>query len=187
MSPTTDTKTQLLDAFAEQMAVSGYLGTALVEVGRAADIRRPSIYHHFPNGKEEVFIQVALRFINDEHDRIISAIETPGSLRDKLAALVAVSADDGSRLSLEERIYEALNHVSQETKDLVSNRYVTGLLAPVSDLFSRAIAEGEVRGEPEFLMSAFLNLAKAIDLTDAPDAEFRIVDLFMNGASPAGR
>ncbi|MER1996221.1 MAG: TetR/AcrR family transcriptional regulator [Arthrobacter sp.] len=187
MSPASDTRTQVLDAFAARMAEYGYLGTAMVEVGRAADIRRPSIYHHFPNGKEEVFTQVALRFIDKEHARIKAALETRPALRDKLAALVEVSADSDSRLSLEQRIYEALNHVSLETRELVSSRYVQDLLSPVSDLFSEAIAQGELRGEPGFLANAFLSLAKAIDVTDAPDAVTRIVDLFMNGAGPAVR
>lgn len=59
------------------------------------------------------------------------------------------------------------------------------LLTPVGDLFAEAVAAGEVTGDPEFPMNAFLHLARATDLIDSPDRATRIVDLFLNGARTA--
>ncbi|MGW6034008.1 TetR/AcrR family transcriptional regulator [Gordonia terrae] len=162
---------------------------SLIEVGRTVGIRRPSIYHHFPDGKEQVFIAVAERFIDGAGDRITRAISTPGTLRDKLTALVAAVAASGasgaSTSSLEQRIYEALDHVTDATRTSVSDRYVAGLLTPVSELFASAVAAGDVTGDPEFLMNAFLHLARATDLLERPEDATRIVDLFLDGARPA--
>ncbi|MGW8814338.1 TetR/AcrR family transcriptional regulator [Gordonia terrae] len=183
---TPDTRTQILDAFAGQLTNAGYLGASLIEVGRTVGIRRPSIYHHFPDGKEEVFIAVAERFIDGAGDRITRAISTPGTLRDKLTALVAAVAASGANTSsLEQRIYEALDHVTDATRTSVSDRYVAGLLTPVSELFASAVAAGDVTGDPEFLMNAFLHLARATDLLERPEDATRIVDLFLDGARPA--
>ncbi|MGI5270431.1 TetR/AcrR family transcriptional regulator [Nonomuraea sp. CA-218870] len=182
MSPAPDTRTQIMDAFARQLATSGYLGASLIDVGRAVAIRRPSIYHHFPDGKEEVYAAVAMRFIEEAHERIATAIATEGTLSDKLAALVAASAGHAHPVSFEQRVYEALDHVSDETRAAVSGQYVARLLDPVVGLFADAVAAGEVTGDPGFLMNAFLHLARATDLMETPDRASRIVELFLNGA-----
>ncbi|MEV8515247.1 TetR/AcrR family transcriptional regulator [Dactylosporangium sp. NPDC051484] len=183
MNSAPDTRTQIMDSFAEQLSTSGYLGASLLDVGRTVAIRRPSIYHHFPGGKEELYVAVATRFIEEAHDRIITAIATQGALSDKLTALVVALADRASHtVSFEHRVYEALDHVSDETKAAVSGKYVAGLLNPVVDLFTTAVEAGEVTGDPGFLMNTFLHLARATDLMDTPDGASRIVELFMNGA-----
>ena len=50
----TDTRTQIMRAFADQLAATGYSGISLVGVADDVGIRKPSIYHHFPGGKAEL-------------------------------------------------------------------------------------------------------------------------------------
>ncbi|MFI2105417.1 TetR/AcrR family transcriptional regulator [Isoptericola sp. NPDC019693] len=177
------TRDQILDAFADQLATVGFAGISLVGVARTAGIQKPSMYHHFPGGKEEIYTSVALRFIDDLGSRVQAAVTTDGDLADRLVALAQASAGRTARtISFEERIYDALDHVAQPTRDLVSQRYVDGVLAPVTGLFARAVENGEVSGAPELLMNAFLHMARATDLMRTPDDAQRIVDLFLNGA-----
>lgn len=125
MTNAPDTRTQIMDAFAAQLATAGYLGASLLDIGRTIGIRRPSIYYHFPEGKEEVFVAVAERFIGEAGARITAAIATPGTLRDKLTALVETAVENDVRAaSFEQRIYEALDHLADDTRSTVSDRYV---------------------------------------------------------------
>ncbi|MFF2267377.1 TetR/AcrR family transcriptional regulator [Cellulosimicrobium cellulans] len=184
MTTTAPTRDQILDAFADQLATVGFAGISLVGVAKTVGIQKPSMYHHFPGGKEEIYTGVALRFIDDLGTRVQAAVTTGGDLADRLTTLANASAGRTPRaISFEERIYDALDHVAQPTRDLVTQRYVDDVLAPVTGLFARAVQSGDINGTPEFLMNAFLHMARATDLMRTPDDAPRIVDLFLNGAS----
>ncbi|WP_307970450.1 TetR/AcrR family transcriptional regulator [Salinispora arenicola] len=162
MTPSADTRSQIMAAFGEQLATLGYQGVSLVGVARTVGIQKPSIYHHFPGGKEEIFSAVALRFIEQLGDRMTAAIAIEGSTEEKLRALAVASAEHSpSAISFEQRIYDALNLVSEQTRNDVSQKYVSGLLDPVVALFAKAVETGDIAGDPWFLMNAFLHLARA--------------------------
>ena len=178
-----DTRALILDAFADQLAAAGYPGISLVGVARTAGIQKPSMYHHFPGGKEEMYTEVALRFITDLGARVQDAVAVAGGLRERLVALAVAAADHGaSAVSFEQRVYDTLDHVTEATRTLVMRRYADGVLGPVVGLFRGAVDAGEVHGDPEFLMNAFLHLARATDHARAVDEAPRIVELFLDGA-----
>ncbi|GAA0943983.1 hypothetical protein GCM10009550_16420 [Actinocorallia libanotica] len=173
-----------MDAFSDQLSAVGYPGISLVGVARTAGIQKPSIYHHFPGGKEDLYTAVAIRFIDTSHARITDALATATTFEERLTALVRAAAEHaGTSISFEQRIYDALDLVSPATKERISHLYVEALLTPVVGLFTEAVQEGRVTGDPEFLMNAFLHLARAADLTSDDKAE-QIVELFLNGARP---
>ena len=183
MTPTLDTRAQIMDAFAAQLAEAGYPGISLVGVARTVGIQKPSMYHHFPGGKEEIFTAVALRFIEALGGRVQDAVAVEGALPERLVALAVAAADHGaSAVSFEQRVYDSLDHVTEATRTLVMQRYADGVLAPVVGLFEQAVAAGEVHGEPGFLMNAFLHLARGTDHARAADDAPRIVALFLDGA-----
>ncbi|MGN0042549.1 TetR/AcrR family transcriptional regulator [Rhodococcus sp. (in: high G+C Gram-positive bacteria)] len=188
MTDGTDTRTQIMAAFADQLAGTGYAGISLVGVAGTVGIRKPSIYHHFPGGKQDLYRAVAREFIGNLHLRIRKAVDTEGSLDDRLTALaVACSEDHGSSISFEQRIYDALDQVSDTTRDEISALYVREVLSPVVVLFEGAVAGDELTGDPQFLMNAFLHLARATDLAGGTDNARRITELFLNGARPRAR
>lgn len=184
MTNQTDTRSQIMDAFTDQLAATGYPGISLVEVARTVGIRKPSIYHHFPGGKEDLYAAVAERHIEDTSARMRAALDSDGPLTHRLIALAKATADDNGTVSFEQRIYDTLGQVSETTKNRISDLYVNRLLEPVVDLFAGAVEDGEVNGDPQFLMNAFLHLTRASDLDSRPDNAERIVSLFLDGARP---
>ena len=84
MTDGTDTRTQIMAAFADQLAGTGYAGISLVGVAGTVGIRKPSIYHHFPGGKQDLYRAVAREFIGNLHLRIRKAVDTEGSLDDQI-------------------------------------------------------------------------------------------------------
>ena len=187
-TPTTDptgTRSEIMDAFAAQLASGGYTGISLVGVARSVGIRKPSIYHHFPGGKEELYQAVALRFTARLGDRIDAALNAAGGFERQLGELVAAVVDPDARsISFEQRVYDTLEQVSEEARSTVSDHYVRAVLDPVVALFTRAVGAGEVAGEPWFLTNAFLHLARSVDHSGGDEAAVAVVRLFLDGARP---
>ena len=51
-----DTKSLIIDIATTLFQKKGYLGVGLNEILKACNISKGSLYHHFPNGKEELLI-----------------------------------------------------------------------------------------------------------------------------------
>ncbi len=195
-----NTRQRLLDGFEGQLLDSGYRGISTAALAEQAGIRRPSLYHHFPAGKEQLFSEVALRMIAADAKGVADALAVPGGLRPRLVALAMLHTSDPRRSALDGRIYDATRYVSDDTRTLVSTRYVEDLLAPVSALMRHAVESGELRDlDPDFLMNAFFGLASAVrdipeDVGMPPDrrgprkrsaeaAAEQAVDIFLRGAA----
>ena len=203
MSPT-DTRERILAGFTEQLLEVGYLGISLDRITAAIGIRRPSLYYHFPDGKEQIYTEVALRMIDQVSQRVTAAVEAPGGLRPQLQALAMIHADDPRTAALDQRIYDATRHVSDATRAEVSTRYVQGLLVPAERLMAAAIADGQLRpADPGLLMNAFFGLVQAVqaipeDLGMPPELRggagpsrvelaSQVVELFLHGAASGER
>jgi AcrR family transcriptional regulator len=198
-----NTRNKILDGFADQLLEWGYRGVSLRHVTDAVGIQRPSLYHHFPKGKEQLYTEVALRMIEADVSRLQEALATPGGLRDILRALALLHTDDPRKVALDQRIYDATRYVSDKTRTAVSTRYVEGLLQPVETLMAEAVASGELRDiDPGLLTSTFFGMTNAVQgipedvgmppneretsrLSDEQVAT-QAVDLFLNGANKAG-
>ena len=196
----TSTKDQILDGFAEQLLEVGYRGISLQAITDDAGIKRPSMYHHFPGGKEEIYTEVARRMIDADAALVDAALSENETLEDRLIALAMVHTDDPRKAALDQRLFDATRYVSDETRTEVSTNYVNGLLSPVRSMMADAIATGQLRDEdPGLLMEAFFGMANAVpalpdDVGMPPDkrggqrpaktemAE-RVVALFLEGAS----
>jgi AcrR family transcriptional regulator len=199
MSPEA-TRDQILDGFAEQLLDAGYRGISLQAVTDAVGIKRPSMYHHFPEGKEQIYTEVALRMIEEDAAGVDAALADNDTLQDKLVALALLHSEDPRKTALDQRIFDATRYVSDETRTIVSTRYVAGLLTPVRNLMADAVAAGDLRDEdPGLLMEAFFGMTSAVpalpeDVGMPPDKRGgprpattemarRVVALFLEGAA----
>ena len=196
----TSTKDQILDGFAEQLLEVGYRGISLQAITDDAGIKRPSMYHHFPGGKEEIYTEVARRMIDADAALVDAALSENETLEDRLIALAMVHTDDPRKAALDQRLFDATRYVSDETRTEVSTNYVNGLLSPVRSMMADAIATGQLRDEdPGLLMEAFFGMVNAVpalpdDVGMPPDKRSgqrpaktemaeRVVALFLEGAS----
>lgn len=196
--PTRDTRSIIVAGFSAQLAAVGYLGVSLDAVAREAGIRKASLYHHFPGGKESLFREAALHQITVQAARVRAAVDRTAPLPDVLEAVGAMNVEvEPGTAALDREVYEATRHVSDDVREEVSTAYVSGLIEPVVDLMRRAASRGELVGDPQFLAWSFLGLTSAMapipdDVAMPPDrrgdAVHRgvraVVDLFLDGARP---
>lgn len=66
---------------------TGYQGLSLDAVAREAGIKKPTLYHHFPGGKETIYAEVAHDFIETQHTALAAAIATEGDLSARRVAI----------------------------------------------------------------------------------------------------
>ncbi|NYV73836.1 TetR/AcrR family transcriptional regulator [Streptomyces sp. UH6] len=188
----TDTRARARDEFARRLTDYGYLGVSLDDIARAVDVKKASLYHHFPGGKPALFMEVADHYTKEASALLQSALATPGTLRDKLLALAASYAEGTYNSALSNQIYYAIRHLEDDQRAEVSQAYVRGLIQPVTDLMAQAVATGELReADPGFLATAFLELAATVHPPEddsTPGSADRlaqdVVDLFLRGAAP---
>lgn len=196
--PSRDTRHEIVASFSAQLAAVGYLGVSLDLVAREVGIRKASLYHHFPGGKEALFREAALLQIGAQTARVADALARDGSLADVLEAVGALNVDvEPGAEALDRQVYDATRHVSDDVRAEVSTAYVAGLITPVVDLMARAVADGELAGDPQFLAWCFLGLTSSMapipdDVAMPPDRRGEavhrgvraVVDLFLDGARP---
>ncbi|MFC7470341.1 TetR/AcrR family transcriptional regulator [Actinomadura keratinilytica] len=195
-----DTRSRARDEFARLLAERGYLGVSLDEIAQTVDVRKASLYHHFPGGKPALLTAVAHHYIEQTSAVLACALETGTTLRERLLALAGTYASGTYDPALGDQIYTATRHLDEAARSEVSHAYVDGLIAPVTALMDRAVRTGELRAaDPGFLATAFMELAAMLQPmpeevamppgerpAQGPAARLAedVVDLFLRGAAP---
>jgi len=129
-----DTKTLIIDIATTLFQQKGYMGVGLNEILKACNLSKGSLYHHFPNGKEELLI-ACLQSINDAittdivdiFDRHSTTQEAMNAVIDKLVADFETkgtiagytfSSIVSEMASLSEPIRNACNGLYQRIQDI---------------------------------------------------------------------
>ena len=86
-----DTKSLIIDIATSLFQQKGYIGVGLNEILKACNISKGSLYHHFPNGKEELLIaclqslnEVITKDVEDIFERYSTTQEATRAMIEKL-------------------------------------------------------------------------------------------------------
>jgi AcrR family transcriptional regulator len=94
MPKRTDSKDRMITAARRLFRERGYLGTALSDVVAESSAPRGSLYFHFPGGKEELAIEVALLHTADAIAHINRTAGTTGTPGELIAAFLGRPRDE---------------------------------------------------------------------------------------------
>jgi AcrR family transcriptional regulator len=178
-------------AEADALLVAGGYGAMSMEaVAQAIGIRKPSLYHHFPGGKDELFVAVVESRTAEDGQRLSEAI---ADLLDTFARLRAISHYFNS--VAERRPYHALRdmaaHLPEQHRDWVLKIVDERVLAPVRAVIDDGVRRRELRRcDPELAALAFVTMMASMGKIGADDprraalSDF-IVDVFADGLRPA--
>lgn len=167
----------------------GYAAMSLDRIAQQLDIRSPSLYHHFPHGKEGLLLAVALR--RQEIDgRVLSRLITKAA--DPVAGLRSVARYFASEAGHHpyRAIIASLHVLGPETQAAMQSGFASRVEAPLLDLVRRARAEGRFSDcDEQLVVRAFLlqmiSLGEMVTSRHGrkmlPD---RLVDLFIGGLLP---
>lgn len=161
--PTRDTRARAVAAFSARLAAQGYLGVSLDAVAVDVGVRKASLYHHFPDGKEALYREAALAYVEHESRRVADALRGAETLEQRLVGLALLQGEPAAAgPDLGQQVFDATRHVSDDTRTVVSATYCAELIDPVVALMREAVESGELAGDAEFLAWSFLHLAQGI-------------------------
>lgn len=152
----------ILDAAEDHFRERGYNGVTLADIARASDIRKPSLYYHFPDGKEQLFVAVQSRMfarISGELAEVLT--QTPGDLHAKFLA-----AADWFFARPPMFILAMMHHdmpaLSEEHREQLSRASYGAIVGPLVDATERAARRGEIRDlNPHTIAGGFLALLES--------------------------
>lgn len=143
----------------QQFLERGYAAVTLNDIAAALHIKKASLYHHVPNGKEALFAEVLERSL-DSHARGLSdAIGHAGpTLRAQLTAVAAWLLSHPP-INLARLTRADLPALSPPTAHRLTRQVYDALLAPVEHMF---VAAGITRPEPGLLAGMVLFMLEAL-------------------------
>lgn len=184
-----DPRTRVLDVAEQLFMQRGYNAIALRDIAGHLGIKQASLYYHFPQGKEELYVAVAERAFARHHAGVSAALAERIPLREQLRA-VADWFGDQPRMCLMGMIHADLPALAPEQMRTVEQAAFLGLFLPLSQAFAAAQARGEIAPRnPYLLAGAFLSLLDALAIgSTMPDGLPRatmagqLIDLLLDGA-----
>ena len=164
----------------------GYAAMSLEAIAQAIGIRKPSLYHHFPRGKDELFIAVVERRTALDGALMGQAV---AGLPDSFGQLRAIARHFNQ--VAQTRPYHALNdmssHLPEQHRDFVHRLIDMRVMAPVREVIAGGIMRGELRRcDPELAALAFVTMMASLGKLANDDRRRKtlpdfIVDVFADG------
>lgn len=75
---------RIMEAASRIFAHNGFRKTTLEEIAEAASMGKATLYHYFPQGKEQIFGAVVQHVVDDLFKRIVQVINGPGTVAERL-------------------------------------------------------------------------------------------------------
>lgn len=187
-SPATE---RVLDVAERLFMQNGYNSVTLRDVAEELGIRQASLYYHFPNGKEELFVAMAERVFQRHRQGIDAAIDQASvGLASQLLA-VADWFESQPPVNFLAMIHADVSALSEDNARHVSELAYDAMFTPLRHVFTRAEARGETRPLHGDMMSGFfISLMDGITVSMSQQREFKrralsqaAVDLVMHGVA----
>jgi AcrR family transcriptional regulator len=144
------------------LMAGGYGGMSLEAVAQAIGIRKPSLYHHFPGGKDELFVAVVERRTAEDGQRVTEAIKKGTDTFSRLLEIARYF-----NIVAATRPYHALNdmaaHLPEHHRQLVRQLIAERVMAPVRSVIIEGMNGGELRkSDPELAALTFVMLMASL-------------------------
>ena len=144
------------------LMAGGYNAMSLDAVAQAVGIRKASLYHHFPRGKDELFVAVVERCTALDGEQVAQALAGVSSTFERLRAI----AHHFNQVA-QTRPYHALAdmaaHLPEQHRDFVRRLVDKRVLAPVRAVLAEGVARRELRRcDPGLAALAFVMLMASL-------------------------
>lgn len=184
---------RLLDTAQQMFHQRGYKAVTMQDIARELGMRQASLYYHMPDGKEQLFVEVAARSFEQHRQGLYAAMNAAGpTLEDQLSAAATWFASQPP-ISLLGMMHADMPALSQENTRRLEDLAYRCLFDPIATTFRAAINRGEIRPLPaDLLAGSFLALLDGVSYASSrqPGAPPRaamthtIVSLVLDGLRP---
>ena len=157
------TRERLMDVAEAHLWRVGYRGISLMEVAREVGISKPSVYYHFPEGKEQLFVAIShrsLRRVREGMERATSGDKDGASKLRAAAQWLMTQSEEGHPLK---ELDDVSRFVDERHHAALVQGFHDSCYQPIHRAISSAIESGEFRkSDPDFLTWSFLGLASGM-------------------------
>ena len=181
--PTTNTRDQALEVAERLLLHNGYLGVSMDDVAKGVGIRKASLYHHFPGGKEQLMMDLAERLLHRDETGFRNAIASQQSARAQLQAITEWMASGEHRT--ERMLRDALRFMHDDHRRTLNEHFYGRLFAQIHGVMQAGIQQHEFR-EHDTRLSTFLFLGMLSEMNEfrhhAPkNMTDHLMEMFVSG------
>jgi AcrR family transcriptional regulator len=158
-----ESRQRLLDAAQALFHERGYRAVTMQDIARELGIRQASLYYHMPEGKEQLFVEVASRSFEQHRQGLETALaQAPAELEAQLHAAASWFAAQPA-MNLLGMMHADMPALSEGNHQRLNRLAAYCLFEPIAAVFAEAIARGEIRPvQPDLLAGSFLALMDGV-------------------------
>jgi AcrR family transcriptional regulator len=179
-----NTRARAIEAADALLHQHGYHGVSMDAIAKNIGIRKASLYHHFPEGKDQIMLEIAERLIEFDSLGFQNALETGNTVRQRLEAMAVFIFKDKRQTNRVLR--ETMRFMPLEHQHVLGSGFFGQIFAKAHQVFESGIANGELRShDTRFSAFAFLSLLSEMNAPDHQktwsDLPARISSILLSG------
>jgi AcrR family transcriptional regulator len=182
-SGSTSTRSRVLEAADALLHQHGYMGVSMEAIAEQIGIRKASLYHHFPEGKDQIVLEIAERLIDFDARGFEEAVQNESSVRARLEAMARFIFKDTRQTNLILR--DSSRFMPKAHQQRIGQLFFTEMFPKVQAVFEAGIENAELRPhDTRFATFAFLSLLSEMNAPEHQtawhDLPSQITDLLLN-------
>ena len=181
-----DTRSRAIATARDLLMKGGYPEMSMERVAMKIGIRTPSLYHHFPGGKKQLFMELVDQCTLEDSEAIKGILAENS---DYVAALKRIARYFSSSLGRHpyHSITESRKHLPKRLREELQGKFAERVEAPLLAVINDGIANKHFDGRnPMLAVRALLVLLLSLGEFEASAAEREnlpdfLIDIFING------
>jgi AcrR family transcriptional regulator len=138
---TTDTKERIIQEALQLYKQGGFAAVKLNDITKVLHVTRAALYNHFPEGKDQIFLEALASMAQHLETRITEIIDAVPDTRQRLREVLFMAARTPYIVDLE-LVFTAKEEFSQTMKDRIEE-----IMRPLLNKMSFVLLDGMARGD----------------------------------------
>jgi AcrR family transcriptional regulator len=181
---TQNTRARALDAADGLLHEHGYLGVSMDSIADQIGIRKASLYHHFPEGKDQIMLEIANKHIGLNKDGLQDALNAGETVRERLQAMAVFIFKDTRRTH--RVLKDTIHFLSLEHQQALGAGFFDHIFGNVHCVFETGVKTGELKPhDTRFSTFAFLSLVSEMNVVEHQktwlDLASRVTGILLDG------
>jgi AcrR family transcriptional regulator len=170
---TENTRARALDAADTLLHEHGYLGVSMDAIADQVGIRKASLYHHFPDGKDQIMLEIANKHMGLNKDGFQNAFDAGNTVRERLEAIARFVFQNTRQTH--RVLQDTMQFLPLEHQQTLGAGFYNHIYGTTQNVFELGVRNGELRPhDTKFSSFAFLSLLSEMG---APDHQTTWLDL----------
>ncbi len=162
-----------MDAADHLLHEHGYLGVSMDAIADRIGIRKASLYHHFPGGKDQIMLEIANKHMELNKAGFQNAFDAGNTVRERLEAIARFVFQNTRQTH--RVLQDTMQFLPLEHQQTLGAGFYNHIYGTTHQVFEIGVRSGELRPhDTKFSSFAFLSLLSEMG---APDHQATWLDL----------